>query len=176
MSITFYMASLWLRQERICLQCQRPRFDSWVSKIPRRRKWHPTPIFLSGESHGQRSLADYSPLGLQRVKHDWATDTCFCLAFDFVMIHYKMLNKYWVAHCTCRRTWELGFKVSPNNQTTPQNWRDRRQPQSLHPHWAPEEIVASSAPETVFKTRTFDTKRQTSQFLLGVSKRQKHHI
>ena len=55
-------------------------------------------------------------MGLQRVKHDWATDTCFCLAFDFVMIHYKMLNKYWVAHCTCRRTWELGFKVSPNNQ------------------------------------------------------------
>ena len=36
-------------------------FDSWVGKIPWRRKWQPTPIFLPGESHGQRSLADYSP-------------------------------------------------------------------------------------------------------------------
>ena len=32
-----------------------------VRKIPWRRKWQPTPVFLSGESHGQRSLAGYSP-------------------------------------------------------------------------------------------------------------------
>ena len=34
-----------------------------VGKIPWRRKWQPTPVFLSGESHGQRGLADYSPEG-----------------------------------------------------------------------------------------------------------------
>jgi len=28
----------------------------WVGKIPWRRKWQPTPVFLPGESHGQRSL------------------------------------------------------------------------------------------------------------------------
>ena len=33
----------------------------WVQKIPRRRKWQPTPVFLPGESHGQRSLVGYSP-------------------------------------------------------------------------------------------------------------------
>ena len=33
------------------------RFDSWVRKIPWRRKWQPTPAFLPGKSHGQRSLA-----------------------------------------------------------------------------------------------------------------------
>ena len=38
-------------------------FDSWVWKIPWRRKWQPTPAFLPGESHGQRSLAGYSPWG-----------------------------------------------------------------------------------------------------------------
>ena len=38
-------------------------FDPWVGKIPWRRKWPPTPVFLPGESHGQRSLADYSPWG-----------------------------------------------------------------------------------------------------------------
>ena len=38
-------------------------FDLWVGKIPWRRKWQPTPVFLPGESHGQRSLAGYSPWG-----------------------------------------------------------------------------------------------------------------
>ena len=41
----------------------RPRFDSWVRRIPRRRKWQPTPVFLPGKSHGQRSLAGYGPWG-----------------------------------------------------------------------------------------------------------------
>ena len=38
-------------------------FAPWVGKIPWRRKWQPTPVFLPGESHGQRSLAGYSPWG-----------------------------------------------------------------------------------------------------------------
>ena len=38
-------------------------FDPWVGKIPWRRKWQPTSVFLPGESHGQRSLASYSPWG-----------------------------------------------------------------------------------------------------------------
>ena len=37
--------------------------DPWVRKIPWRREWLPTPIFLPGELHGQRSLVDYSPWG-----------------------------------------------------------------------------------------------------------------
>ena len=44
-------------------QCRRHRFNPWVRKIPWRRKWQPTPIFLLGEFHGQRSLAGYSPKG-----------------------------------------------------------------------------------------------------------------
>ena len=43
---------------------------------PRRRKWQPTPVFLPGESHGQRSLVDYiQSMGSQRVGHDWVTNT-----------------------------------------------------------------------------------------------------
>ena len=38
-------------------------FDSWVGKIPWRREQQPTPVFLPGESHGQRSLAGCSPWG-----------------------------------------------------------------------------------------------------------------
>ena len=36
-------------------------FDPWGRKIPWRRAWQPTPVFLPGESHGQRSLVGYSP-------------------------------------------------------------------------------------------------------------------
>ena len=49
-----------------CLQCGRPGFDSWIGKIPCRRKWQPTPVFLPGKSHGQRSLAVYSPWGCKK--------------------------------------------------------------------------------------------------------------
>ena len=42
---------------------QEHRLSPWVWKIPWRRKWQPTPIFLPGKSHGQRSLADYGPWG-----------------------------------------------------------------------------------------------------------------
>ena len=40
------------------LQCQRPGFDPWIRKILWRREWIPTPVFLPGESLGQRSLVD----------------------------------------------------------------------------------------------------------------------
>ena len=42
---------------------ERCRFDPWVRKIPWRKAWEPIPVFLPGESHGQRSLAGYSPQG-----------------------------------------------------------------------------------------------------------------
>ena len=47
---------------RVCLQCRRPRFGPWVGKIPWKRKWQPTPVFLAGEARGWRSLAGYSPV------------------------------------------------------------------------------------------------------------------
>ena len=49
-------------------------FDPWVGKIPWRREWLPTPVFLPGEFHGQRSLVGYSPGG-RRVGRDLETNT-----------------------------------------------------------------------------------------------------
>jgi len=53
--------ALWLRLYRICQQCKSPVFDPWVRKIPWRREWQPTPVFLTGEFHGQKNLVSYNP-------------------------------------------------------------------------------------------------------------------
>ena len=41
----------------------RPGFNPWIRKIPWKREWQPTPVFLPWEFHGQRSLVDPSPCG-----------------------------------------------------------------------------------------------------------------
>ena len=46
------------------------RFDPWVGKIPWRRKWQLTSVFLPGKSHGKRGLVDYSSWKSQRVRQD----------------------------------------------------------------------------------------------------------
>ena len=51
-------------------QSRRCRFDPWVRKKPWRRTWEPTPVFLSGKSHEQRSVAGYSLWGHQESDHD----------------------------------------------------------------------------------------------------------
>ena len=50
-----------------CRKHKRCGSDPWVRKIPRRRAWQPTPVFLLGESHWQRSLAGYSPWGCKEL-------------------------------------------------------------------------------------------------------------
>ena len=59
--------------ETIHLPSQRCGFSSWVWRIPWRRKWQLTPVFLSGKSHGQRTLVGYSPWSHKRVGHNLAT-------------------------------------------------------------------------------------------------------
>ena len=47
-----------------CWRCKRCKFNPWVRKMPRKRAGQPTPVFLSGESHGQ-SVVGNSPRGLK---------------------------------------------------------------------------------------------------------------
>ena len=56
-----------------CRRRKRCRFDPWVGKIPWRRACPPTPVFLPGESHGQRGLADYSPWSHKKLDMTEAT-------------------------------------------------------------------------------------------------------
>ena len=54
-------------------QCRRYRFDAWVRKIPWRRKLQPTPEYLLGKCHGQRSLEGCSPWDQKWVRHNLVT-------------------------------------------------------------------------------------------------------
>ena len=61
--------------KNICA-CQHRRrkrhiLNPWVRKIPWRRTWQSTPVFLTGEFHGERNLVGYSPWGC-RVEHNWS--------------------------------------------------------------------------------------------------------
>ena len=94
----------WLRGQSICLQCGRPGFDPWVWKIPWRRKWQSTPVFLPGDSHGWRSLVGYSPQGrkeldtTERLHFHFPTDGVGGALLVFLLqevlghssLHYKM--------------------------------------------------------------------------------------
>ena len=60
----------WRSGKESACQCRRPkkcRFDPWVRKIPWRKKWQPTPVFLPGKFHEQRSLVGYSPWGCKEL-------------------------------------------------------------------------------------------------------------
>ena len=56
-----------------CRRCKRHGFDSWIGKIPWRRKWQPSPVFLCGKFCAEWSLVGYSPWSHKRVGHGLAT-------------------------------------------------------------------------------------------------------
>ena len=60
----------WLSGKEFTCQCRRHSFDTWVRKISWRREWQPTPVVLSGKSHGQRSLAGLSPWSCKESNTD----------------------------------------------------------------------------------------------------------
>ena len=83
-------------------RCQRCGFDPWVGKIPWRRKWQPTPVFLSGESCGQRSLEGYTVHGvaksqtrlqwLSMLVYIYTTLCAYKYIYRILLSHKKYLN------------------------------------------------------------------------------------
>ena len=63
----------------VCLQCGRPGFDSWVGKIPWRRKWQSTTALLPGKFHGRRGLIGYSPSGRKELDTTERLHSCICV-------------------------------------------------------------------------------------------------
>ena len=98
-AVTILGLPRWLSGKESACQCRRLGFNPWVGKIPWRRKWQPTP----GKSHGQRSLAGYSPSGPQRAGHNWAT------------------KQQWL------------FLLLPSNSQAPDPWGNSSLTETLHP-------------------------------------------
>ena len=75
-------------EESICQYrgCKRREFDPWIGKILWRRKWQPSPVFLPGKFHGQRSLVGSSPRGCKE------SDTTEWLILSFFWVYLLDMN------------------------------------------------------------------------------------
>ena len=70
-------------------QCGRPGFSSWVRKILWRRAWQPTPGFLPGKSHGQRSLVGYNPWGQKELDTTEQLNVYFVSGFYWASVFFQ---------------------------------------------------------------------------------------
>ena len=101
----------WLTGKESAYQCRRHGFIPQVRKIPQSRAWQPTPVFLPGESHGQRSLVGYTPWGLKGIRHDLVTKQQVMLmllncgpCFDQQEVRWQMSRHSHRPPKTCRIT------------------------------------------------------------------------
>ena len=82
----------WLSGKEPAWKHKRRAFYPWMGKLPWRRKWQPAPVFWPGESHGQRSLAGYSPQESHRVGQD--------LMIEHICIYSVIWGDGRVAECS----------------------------------------------------------------------------
>ena len=103
---TFIRSSMWLRCQRICLQCRRPGFSHWVGKILWSRTWQPTPVLLPGESPWTEEPGGPQPTVSQRVGHDWATKHAYiytpisakCLFLQHFFFYHNLISMWCVIY------------------------------------------------------------------------------
>ena len=106
----------WLRGKEFTCQCRRHGFYPWVGKMPWKRKWQSTLVFLPGEFHGQRSLLGYSLCGHKESDTtEWAHSQephpiSFMLCFSYfqLKIFFKFLFGGYISH----GIWDLGSRTT----------------------------------------------------------------
>ena len=92
---------------------KRPGFDPWVGKIPWRRAWLPTPLFLPGESHGQRSLVAYRLHGVAKSQIQLSDYTCIIVylwVFEEIQHCFPQVPHHFAFHQHCTR---VPFSLHP---------------------------------------------------------------
>ena len=148
-------------KESAC-QGRKPAFDPWIRKIPWRREWLPTPVFLPGECYGQRSLVGYIPWGCKEsdTTEGITLSCCFSppsfwhqLCWQLFQHHFNNSQKHQLGVQHCVQFWRLLPRVntvSMGEGLTPQDWPHSRchwhigSPESHHsPLW-----LARTAPGT----------------------------
>ena len=158
-------------KESTC-QCKRPRFDSWGKKVPWRRKWQPTPVFLLGESHGQRSLVhkthawctwkQWDDLKSCVLSIGWPTSTwpnCCMTGFPCFRwsSHFLLLSSYSLDVWSLQRFEAILFALGKSSEKL----------QSADPLSMPVNIhMVSSLSHTTCKSKTTDTIREFTFLVL----------
>ena len=84
---------------------QKHRFNPWVRKAPWRKKWQPTPVFLPGKSHGQRSLAGYSPWGRKESDVTEHTEVCGMSLSYWKASYYPCTDNLFLLKRVCVYVW-----------------------------------------------------------------------
>ena len=116
----------WLSGKESACRCRRHRrlkFNSWMGKIPWRRKRQSTPVFLPGKSYGQRSLVGFSPWG---CKESDTTEQLSILRYTWTGergVEEAGLHRSWSADQSQRRLplsplGSPGTTLSPNLQNS----------------------------------------------------------
>ena len=143
---------------------QEAEFEPRLEEIPWKRKWQPTPVFLPGEFHGQRSLVGYSPWGhkesdateqltsnskvTQREEGHFEELSCFswCQQTETPRKQVLTQNKKDFSHCqSClKRGWTKANEVL-SMKMLKQNWK------SMHRRHF------NTLPEYMFSNRPFQT-------------------
>ena len=101
-----------------CRRHKRCRFDPWVGKIPWRRAWQATPVFLPGKSPWAKGPGGLHSIGLQRVGHDWSDLACNTLyrkdhwGPQIDVIFYKSHSYQWMANSKQPRLTVQGTRFS----------------------------------------------------------------
>ena len=105
--------------KKICLPCRRPGFDPCVGEIPWRREWLPTPVFLPGEFHGQRSLEGLQSMESQRAGHHWITNT-----FTYLNKNNEKKDDVFSINVSKHQNWSaFHFYQCMSLKNYPQCWR-----------------------------------------------------
>ena len=106
----------WLSGKESACRYLRWGFHPWAGKIPRRRKWQPTPVFLPGKFHGQRSLGGCSLWG-PRIGHNWA---CMNAALYSAFWLKHLLTTYYIQSIVLRNE-ETAVRVY--SWCSPSDWK-----------------------------------------------------
>ena len=99
--------------------CKRLGFASCITKIPWRKRWQLTPVFLSRKFHGQRSLVGYHPWG-HRVRHDWSN-----WPQHTVHKHLKHQEYHWEFGKSCSLSESSGVSTVHRPQGGSLGWRSQ---------------------------------------------------
>ena len=151
-----------------CRRCRRQGFDPWVGKIPWRRKWLSTPVFLPRESHGQRSMVGYSPWG-RKESHTTKQLTLFSF-IESTMITL-LLQAFWsFGHETCGiPAPQPGIEFIPphtipycSGSQSPSHWTAREVPEWVSITWNKKALEEGTPPPQP-KRLTLPKQRRSSR-------------